>query len=157
MIIVKSDKRSLEVSVAIGPDKGTNRLKYNEVRPPSTIETSFIGKTGDFSDISFYQIDYFGYLKKFTWDSTPCALDDGFSDVIDELISLSAILDGIPKRMFNRQLYNFFLNKYIINCSISVSLWLFTGVYVGKYRNKHKHLCTLQSYSPLHPVRIFLL
>jgi predicted CopG family antitoxin len=54
-----------------------------------------MGCAGNFTDNEIEEFGYGGDVKTFYWNSDPDAQEDGFSEVIDELIRLIAILDGL--------------------------------------------------------------
>ena len=87
---------SLDVSFGVCPDRCGNRIEYNEIgpgKPPSTMEI-LMGFVGIFTDNEIEEFGYDGDVKTFYWNSDPDAQEDGFSEVIDELIRLRTILDA---------------------------------------------------------------
>jgi hypothetical protein len=90
-------ERTLGVSFSISPDRMGNRSEFGEIgpeKPPSTSEIILMGSVGDFSDLDKH-LGYDGDIRSFGWDSTPGAPEGGFAEVIDELVRLRAVLDGI--------------------------------------------------------------
>jgi hypothetical protein len=89
-------ERKLGVSFSIAPDRMGNRAEYDEIgpgKPPSTMEILLMDSVGDFSDLD-RQLGYYDDIQSFGWDKTPGAAEGGFSEVIDELVRLRAVLDG---------------------------------------------------------------
>ena len=88
--------RTLNVSFSIAPDRCGNRAEFNEVgpnRPPSTMEILLENDERDFSDLDSH-LGYNQDVESFGWSSDPRADEDGFADVIDEIVRLRAVLDG---------------------------------------------------------------
>jgi hypothetical protein len=86
--------RTLNVSLAVAPDRCGNRAEFNEVgpnRPPSTMEI-LLENERDFPDLDSH-LGYDQDVQSFGWSSDPRADEDGFADVIDEIVRLRAVLD----------------------------------------------------------------
>ena len=89
--------RILGISLAISPDRMRNRSEFGEIgpgRPPSTLEIILMESVGDFSHLDKH-LGYDGDIRTFDWDATPGAPEGGFAEVIDELVRLRAVLDGV--------------------------------------------------------------
>ena len=99
-ILMKRGSRSLSLRLMFSPDSTGNRHDRGEIeyrKLPSGMELH-LRCVGEFSDED--RDEFFSYREEqpkiFTWSPAP-AEEDGFSEVIRELIRLRAVLDGLDE------------------------------------------------------------
>jgi len=80
------DKRVLDVSFAIAPDRMGNRNKY---QPPSTMEILLRNVFDEYE----YTLGYDGDIRSFLWEES--FSDNGFEQIINEFIRIRNIINGL--------------------------------------------------------------